>query len=71
MKNCFALPPVAATPEGKSVEAAYLAERARAQSEKILASMEMRLNGRPSAGRRHVLGARPVRADNAYDPRRW
>lgn len=71
MKNRFALPPLVDAPEGEGAEAAYLAERARAQSEKILASMELRLNGRPDAGRRHVLSARPARADNAYDPRRW
>jgi len=62
----FALPPVL-----HPIEAGYEAERARARSEKILASMEMRLNGRPNVGRRQVLSTRPARADNAYDPRRW
>jgi len=57
MKNRFALPPMIA--EAEAAEAAYLAERSRAQSEKILASMEVRLDGRPNAGRRHVLGGRP------------
>lgn len=68
MNNRFVLPPVIA--EGDGAESAYLAERARARSEKILASMEARLHGRPAAERRH-LAARPARADGDYDPLGW
>ncbi len=52
------------------IDETYLEERARAQAEKILQSMNDRLGRPPLPGLRR-WGAPPVHSDNAYDPHRW
>lgn len=73
--NPFDLPPLLPPdPAARDLDA-YEAERLRAQSGTIFASMERKLHGHVSKATRKaypgVNAHRPARADNGYDPHGW
>lgn len=60
------LPPIL-----KPTEEGYEAQRDKAVSDILEARMHQKLHGEVPKHLRHVLDARPRKADGRYDPMRW